>query len=355
MQFRAHIQQSDSPRSPSVPMVSKKHYGSEAGWRPCLILSAITIATCVTVYFVLSPLFSASEYLQEFDARTVETEAQSAACCRGIDHLELWGKAVKWGTHHIVNTSQECCQACKDMCSDSGPCLCDSWVFCADRNRCGDKFGQCWLKKQEDPLTPDVQESSDKVIWTSGLVYGKGMGILSLDMEHGAIHIKLLPECAPASVLYLLELLKVRHCAGCQFYRAEGRGTTWDIEGNPKYKNQAGPPYALIQGTLEVYGTSFKDISSEATPLIKRGMVGWIGGGPEFFISLANHNEWYPKYTVFASVLPESMPLVEKLASLPTSSVVWDGVKVSLLQKYVRFKLSRSVRIYQNLSTWRKT
>nr|GFA92285.1 peptidyl-prolyl cis-trans isomerase [Tanacetum cinerariifolium] len=32
--------------------------------------------------------------------------------------------------------------------------------------------------------------------------------------------------------MYILELLTMRHCAGCQFYRAEGRGQSWDSEGN---------------------------------------------------------------------------------------------------------------------------
>jgi hypothetical protein len=44
--------------------------------------------------------------------------------------------------------------------------------------------------------------------------------------------VQLFPDCAPHSVAYILELLTLRHCAGCQFYRAEGRGQLWDSEGN---------------------------------------------------------------------------------------------------------------------------
>jgi hypothetical protein len=44
--------------------------------------------------------------------------------------------------------------------------------------------------------------------------------------------VQLFPDCAPHSVAYILELLTLRHCAGCQFYRAEGRGQLWDLEGN---------------------------------------------------------------------------------------------------------------------------
>lgn len=43
---------------------------------------------------------------------------------------------------------------------------------------------------------------------------------------------QLLPECAPHSVAYILELLALTHCAGCQFYRAESRGNFWDAHGN---------------------------------------------------------------------------------------------------------------------------
>jgi len=43
---------------------------------------------------------------------------------------------------------------------------------------------------------------------------------------------QLFPHCAPHTVAYILELLPMRHCAGCQFYRAESRGQSWDSEGN---------------------------------------------------------------------------------------------------------------------------
>jgi len=44
--------------------------------------------------------------------------------------------------------------------------------------------------------------------------------------------VQLYPDCAPYSVAYILELLALRHCAGCRFYRAEGRGESWDVKGN---------------------------------------------------------------------------------------------------------------------------
>lgn len=76
-------------------------------------------------------------------------DGEDGGCCRGVENLELWGAAVKWGSDHKFNSSEECCRACKAMCSgDDGPCLCDTWVFCGNRETCGLKFGEVssiWL------------------------------------------------------------------------------------------------------------------------------------------------------------------------------------------------------------------
>ena len=87
----------------------------------------------------------------------------------------------------------------------------------------------------------------------------------------------------------------------------------------------------------------FKDIKQEACPFIKRGTVAWVENGPDFFISLSNHEEWYPKYTVFAYVLSSDMPLVEKLVTLPTTGSVWGGVSVSILNKFITFKIKKDL------------
>lgn len=73
-------------------------------------------------------------------------EIEEEVCCRGFEHLELWGDAVKWGAKHKMNSSRECCMACKGMCgSNGGPCLCNSWVFCGNRDACGPRFGEVWF------------------------------------------------------------------------------------------------------------------------------------------------------------------------------------------------------------------
>ncbi|KAB2056114.1 hypothetical protein ES319_A11G082100v1 [Gossypium barbadense] len=256
-----------------------------------------------------------------------EEEREGDGCCRGVEHLELWGDAMKWGSDFKLNSSEECCRACKEMCEgDDGPCLCDSWVFCGNKQDCGSRFGECWLKKQKDALDPDWRDSGDNVIWTSGLVFGKG---------------ELFPDCAPHSVYYILELLSLQHCAGCQFYRAESRGNSWDLQGNHIEHAPYGPPYALIQGTVDAYGTVFKDIPQEACPTIRRGSIAWVGSGPDFFISLANHHEWKKAYTVFGQVLPEDMEIVEKISQLPTIPDVWSNVKVAVLERPVPLRFIR--------------
>lgn len=267
---------------------------------------------------------------------------ESGKCCRGMENLELWGAAVKWGSQFKFNSSEECCRACKAMCTgNDGPCLCDTWVFCGNQGACGSQYGECWLKKQKDTLAPERQEAGNKVSWTSGLIFGKGEGIVGLETVYGTLHIKLFPDCAPYSVAYILELLNVRHCAGCQFYRAESRGHIWDSQGNHLKDASFGPPFALVQGTLEAQGITFRKIPTEVCPDIRRGSVAWIGSGPEFFISLANHKEWKKSYTVFGFVLTEDMEIVEKIASLTTKRDVWNNINVSVLENPVPLRIRR--------------
>lgn len=325
------------------PNESEPHRGA------ILILLLLGLISCTVVYMFMSILFrpdtasSISRYDSLYSVADDGTHnlkgellAQSGDCCRGIPNLELWGAAVKWGSDFKFNSSEECCLACKSMCSgNDGPCLCDSWVFCGDRESCGSKFGECWLKKQKDILAPDRQDAGPKVSWTSGLIFGKGEGIVGLETEYGTLHIKLFPDCGPHSVAYILELMALRHCAGCQFYRAETRGHYWDPEGNHIKDTSFGPPFGLIQGTLEAQGTTFHKIPVENCPMVRRGSVAWIGSGPDFFISLANHEEWKKTYTVFGSVIPEDMGIAEKIAHLPTNSDVWKNINVSVLEKPV--------------------
>ncbi|WRX10578.1 Cyclophilin-type peptidyl-prolyl cis-trans isomerase domain - like 7 [Theobroma cacao] len=381
--------------------MGRRQADSDFGRFTLLVLLIIAAVSCCMAYLSFSVAFKGSGNTNsvgssERSRRSDEEDREEEnGCCRGIEHLELWGDAVKWGSEFKVNSSDECCNACKEMCKgDDGPCLCDSWVFCGNREACGSRFGECWLKKQKDTLDPDRRDSGDEVIWTSGLIFGKGEGIVKLKTEYGALHVKvstatqssylfsfmwgrfhtltptqvcllspqvekqwvnvahilifvviydfqLLPDCAPHSVAYILELLALHHCAGCQFYRAESRGNSWDPQGNHIEHATFGPPFALIQGTLEAHGPAFKDIPVEACPTVRRGSIAWVGSGPEFFISLANHKEWRKAYTVFGYVLPEGMEVVEKIAQLPTIPEVWNNINVSVLERPVPLRFLR--------------
>jgi cyclophilin family peptidyl-prolyl cis-trans isomerase len=79
----------------------------------------------------------------------------------------------------------------------------------------------------------------------------------------------------------------------------------------------------------------------EACPNIKWGSVAWVGQGPEFFISLADHHEWKRSYTVFGFVLPEDMEIAEKISSLPSKLDVWANVTVSVLEEPVSLRVVR--------------
>ncbi|XP_047083394.1 uncharacterized protein LOC124694454 [Lolium rigidum] len=318
---------------PSLPLPLRSSRPSDGRRRGRLI----TIALALLVSLLL-----ALAYLSFPTASRARGPPPTAAGCTGIQGVELWGDALNWGSDHRTPSASSCCAACRATCrGDGGDCRCNSWVFCGDRRRCGNRFGECWLKKQTDVLAPSVIARGEDVMWTSGLVFGKSKGIVGLETNLGTLRVQLLPDCAPRSVDYFIELLGLHNCAGCRFYRAEGRGHLWDAQGDSIKNAASGPPYGLLQGTLEVDGVAFKEIPREGCSAVRRGSVAWVGSGPEFLISLANHEEWKDTYTVFGSVVPEDMAIAEEMVMLPTSTDVWSNVTVRLLKDPVYFKVKR--------------
>lgn len=105
-----------------------------------------------------------------------------------------------------------------------------------------------------------------------------------------------------------------------------------------------GPPFAMIQGTLEAHGVVFIRIPAEHCPTIARGSVAWVGSGPEFFISLSNHQEWRKAYTVFGYVLPEDMNTVEHFTQLSTIQETWNNISVSVLKRPIPLRFLRPKR-----------
>lgn len=123
--------------------MGRRQNDSDFGRFAILVLFLIGAISCSVIYLFLTVVFSPSpESLPSVDDHVVGV-AEEEQCCRGIEHLELWGDAVKWGSEFRLNSSEECCMACKRMCSgDGGPCMCNSWVYCGDREACGPRFGE---------------------------------------------------------------------------------------------------------------------------------------------------------------------------------------------------------------------
>jgi hypothetical protein len=130
--------------------MGRKPNDSEPAHYNRLILLLVILISSAMVYTFLSVVLrpgSASSVFEFESLGLVEerggVEGESGGCCRGIENLELWGNAVKWGSDFKFNSSEQCCKACKAMCSGTdGPCLCDSWVYCGNREACGPKFGE---------------------------------------------------------------------------------------------------------------------------------------------------------------------------------------------------------------------
>ena len=75
--------------------------------------------------------------------------------------------------------------------------------------------------------------------------------------------------------------------------------------------------------------------------MIARGMCAWAagGGGPEFFIALAEHPEWGNGHTVFAEVLPADMAIVDGIMRRPLRVSNWGSINATELVSPLPFRL----------------
>ena len=137
--------------------MGRRQNDSGLGRFTLLSLFMVGAISCFAVYVFLTVVFSPQSAsvssMQDLDETGGDGvvddlgEEEEGPCCGGVEHLELWGDAVKWGSEFRVNSSEECCMACKRMCrGDGGPCLCNSWVFCGDREACGPRVGEVLLQ-----------------------------------------------------------------------------------------------------------------------------------------------------------------------------------------------------------------
>jgi hypothetical protein len=101
-----------------------------------------------------------------------EPAVDAPAMCHARAHTELEGGVVVWGSNHKVASAAACCEACRANAAKVKPGAngCNMWVFCADKELCGDRLGQCWLKHTLNPAEPPQRGSGPSVPWTSGTV-----------------------------------------------------------------------------------------------------------------------------------------------------------------------------------------
>ncbi|GAQ78099.1 peptidyl-prolyl cis-trans isomerases [Klebsormidium nitens] len=308
-------------------------------------VTSLETTTGKTEASVSEQAMSTEEVQSSSRQETSTSESSSGSgSCRGIESWELWGPATLAGDKNKQASAEACCGSCREMCKTKGLCHCDSWVYCGNEAECKEHFQECWLKKQQDELKPDIRLGAGKVPWTSGMIYATGMGVVALETAHGKIRIQLAPDLAPRTVDYVRSVLALKFCSGCQFYRAEGLGAGWSKDGK-RTEAPPGPPYALLQGSLQADGLAFEEIPMEGATVAVRGTVCLIGGGPEFFISVGDHVEWDTAHTVFGHVIPEDMPVVDTLVALPTRKDVWGQTEVQVLESPVQFALKRAVPV----------
>lgn len=137
----------------SLDQMGRRQSDAERGVCALAIVFLMGVSSCIMVFRCLIgairptsvEVSSTSDFVNY--GGDFKSGEHNEECCRGIEHLELWGDAVKWGSDFKLNSSRECCLACKAMCDDqSGGCFCDSWVFCGDAKACGPMFGEVWLR-----------------------------------------------------------------------------------------------------------------------------------------------------------------------------------------------------------------
>ena len=134
---------------------------------------------------------------------------------------------------------------------------------------------------------------------------------------------------------------------GLRFYRAEPVPAHWASPDWPDnyFGGRWGPPYALLQGSLRprasIVRPAAPDSAQGAKPVIRRGMVAWAGGGggPDFFVALAQHPEWGNGHTVWAEVVPGDMAVIDAIMRRPLRVANWGSINATELVTPLPFAL----------------
>jgi cyclophilin family peptidyl-prolyl cis-trans isomerase len=159
---------------------------------------------------------------------------------------------------------------------------------------------------------------------------------IALRTSVGDIVVRLRDDISPRTARYFREFASARsaRCTGCEFHRAEAIPEPGAIDnyGGP------GPPYALVQGRLGLGSRS--DLPREGAPLVERGDVCVVGGGPDFFIATKAHHEWGNGHTVFGKVAERDMSVVDAIVRLPVQKQVWGQTHVTALAEKLPFTMA---------------
>lgn len=127
------------PAPPTLPLTRRPSDARRRGRLLLFLITLVAVSAAAALAYLSFP--SAAPTPPPAPSSTVRADAD---CCRGMEGLELWGPAVKWGSNHRLPSAAACCASCKAMCPhpEGGACRCDSWVFCGDERRCKDRLGE---------------------------------------------------------------------------------------------------------------------------------------------------------------------------------------------------------------------
>lgn len=193
---------------------------------------------------------------------------------------------------------------------------CNIWAFCGDHDKCKERFGECWLKRENKlpppPAMPPGAKKSEG--WISGAVYDNHTHLeqynttgLVFHTSLGDIEMELLPELAPASVRELRRMAALLqpiggYCSNCRIYRPE-KGF-------------------LVQGALEApgaYVATPRRPNPQQKMVMEKGLVCWAGGGggPHFFVNMIDQSGFKDDHLCFAKTADASMAVYDKILELP--------------------------------------
>eukprot|EP00798_Chlamydomonas_sp_ICE-L_P030518 gene30518-35546_t len=105
-------------------------------------------------------------------AQTEASAIAAATSARKVfyyPNIELWGDVVKWGSENKATSSEDCCSQCKlfTPAKASDP-PCNVFVFCGDKEKCKQQYGECWLKHLAHPEASKPSRAGPEVPWTAG-------------------------------------------------------------------------------------------------------------------------------------------------------------------------------------------